>query len=441
MRRFMLAGTASGCGKTTVTCAVLRALQQRRMQPAAFKCGPDYIDPMFHRRVLGTPSYNLDSFFCPPDTLLHLLDTHGGTPSVIEGVMGFYDGGEASAHALSCLTDTPVILIIDCKGMQESVGAVMQGFLHYRTPNRITGFLFNRLPERLAPRMQSLCEELHTGYFGFLPPGAPVFGSRHLGLVTAAEISDLQEKLDALAALAQAHIRLDALCALPDTPLPPYTPPVIRKAAGHPVIACARDEAFCFLYEENLSLLEETGCRLVFFSPLHDPHLPAADGLLLCGGYPELHARTLSENVPMRREIRERIQGGMPVIAECGGFLYLHRTLVTQQGERFPMADVFPEEGYPTGRLGRFGYITMQTKEESLIGNSPLRAHEFHYWNSTGCGSAFDCRKKDGREWRTGYAGKTLYAGFPHLYFRQDPAIARRFADACLAYGGYHGTD
>ena len=274
MRRVLLAGTSSGCGKTTVTCAVLRALQMRGSSPAAFKCGPDYIDPMFHRRVLGMPSCNLDSFFCGRDTLLHLLDTHGGEVSVIEGVMGFYDGGEASAHALSLLTNTPVILVIDCKGMQESVGAVMQGFLSYRTPNRIAGFLFNRLPERLAPRMRALCEALHTGYFGFLPPGAPAFPSRHLGLVTADELSGLRTALDTLGALAAAHIDLDARLSLPDTPLPAYTPPRIGPVDGHSVIACARDEAFCFLYEENLSLLCELGCDLVFFSPLHDAAVP-----------------------------------------------------------------------------------------------------------------------------------------------------------------------
>lgn len=188
MRRIIIGGTKSGCGKTTVTCAVLAALKRRGLGAAAFKCGPDYIDPMFHRKVIGVSSHNLDSFFFGRDTLLSLLDEYGSSAdiSVIEGVMGFYDGSCGSAYSLSEMTETPAAVVIDCKGMSDSIGAVMSGFLHYR-PNRIAGFIFDRLPERLVPLAQRLCDELETGYFGFLPQSGISIESRHLGLVTAGD--------------------------------------------------------------------------------------------------------------------------------------------------------------------------------------------------------------------------------------------------------------
>ena len=197
MHRIMIAGTGSGCGKTTVTCALLSALARRNMKVSAFKCGPDYIDPMFYREILHTPSRNLDSFFCDRDMLLELFDegSKDSDISVIEGVMGFYDGDEGSAYRVSEITETPVILVLNCRGMKESIGAVMQGFLQYNTPNRIAGFIFNNLPERLVPFAKELCDRFHTEYFGFLPLHKYKLESHHLGLVTAAEIEDIEEKM------------------------------------------------------------------------------------------------------------------------------------------------------------------------------------------------------------------------------------------------------
>ena len=207
MKRLIIAGTHSGCGKTTVTCAVLAALKARGMRVSAFKCGPDYIDPMFHREVIGVPSHNLDSFFCSGDTLRYLLyeNSRDSGIAVIEGVMGFYDGaeGRGSAHSVSCITETHAVIVIDCRGMSDSIGAVMRGFLEYRRPNRIAGFIFNRLPERLVPLAKRLCGELGTRYLGCMPKSGIVLESRSLGLVTAAEIPDIKAKLAALGELAE----------------------------------------------------------------------------------------------------------------------------------------------------------------------------------------------------------------------------------------------
>ena len=444
----MIAGTGSGCGKTTVTCALLAAFSQNGIRAAAFKCGPDYIDPMFHREILGTPSHNLDGFFCDTDTLCYLLD-HGANHTdlaVIEGVMGFYDGGSGSAYQLSQRTETAVIAVIDCKGMQDSIGAVMLGFLRYRTPNRIIGFIFNRLPERLVPFAQELCRTLKTGYFGFLPPQKEMLESRHLGLVTADEIPDLKAKMRSLGELASKTLCLESLLALPDLPLPAYIPPEIPHLPKKTRIAVAKDRAFCFLYDENIRLLEQIGCDIKFFSPITDVRIPEADGLLLCGGYPELYAEQLSNNSAMLTSIRNAVFSGMPTIAECGGFLYLHTELQTKDGSCYPMVNTISGSAFPTERLQRFGYITMTAKNDSMICNAgqKIRAHEFHYWDSTVCGNSFQAEKTDGRIWNCCHTSASLYAGFPHLYFYQDTSMAVRFAQAALQYGEQyesHSTD
>lgn len=441
----MIAGTGSGCGKTTVTCAVLSALKQSGIRSASFKCGPDYIDPMFHREVLGTPSYNLDSFFCNQDTLCYLLSKNSISAeiSVIEGVMGFYDGDSGSAYRIAEMTETPVIIVIDCKGMQASIGAVMLGFLTYRKPNRIAGFLFNRLPERLIPYARQLCNDLHTEYFGCLPHQKDAFPSRHLGLVSADEITDIQHKMQLLGSDASKYIDLDRILQIAEHPLPCFTPPVIPKCKSAPVIAAAKDEAFCFQYAENIELLKAMGCCISYFSPIHDAHLPQADGLLLCGGYPELYAESLANNQSIRSEIRSAILFGMPVIAECGGFMYLHTKLRTRSGEEFAMADVIGGTAYPTDSLQRFGYITMESSQDQMLCEKGhhLKAHEFHYWDSTSCGDCFSAVKPNGRSWKCAHASRTMYAGFPHLYFYADIQAAFRFAEAAAQYGAQHGKN
>lgn len=444
MRRFIIGGTNSGCGKTTVTCAVLAAMKKRGINVAAFKCGPDYIDPMFHRKVIGVASHNLDSFLCGRDTLLYLLDEYGKSSdiAVIEGVMGFYDGGAGSTDFVSELTDTPAVIVLDCKGMSDSIGAVMSGFLNYR-PNRIAGFIFDRLSEKLIPLAERLCAELGTEYFGCLPKSDIAIESRHLGLVTANEISDIQEKLSRLGELAEQYICIDKLLEISDLPLPRYTAPDIAHFSEAPSIAVANDSAFCFIYRENIELLEKMGCNIVYFSPIADKSVPNADGLLLYGGYPELYCAELSANSAMLESIRNCVSGGMPTIAECGGFMYLQKTLTDADGKKFSMAGVIDGECFPTSRLQRFGYITMTAKSEGLLCGcgETIRAHEFHYWDSTYCGNSFTAEKNDGRAWECCHVSESLYAGFPHINFFSDTRLAERFVRACIAYGDKNGQD
>lgn len=442
MKRILIAGTHSGCGKTTVTCALLAALKKRGLCISAFKCGPDYIDPMFHREVIGVPSYNLDSFFCDDDTLKYLLHEHGTNSdiSVIEGVMGFYDGadGKGSAYSLSQITDTPAVIVIDCKGMSDSIGAVMRGFLEYKRPNNIIGFVFNRLPERLSGFAQKLCAELGTHYLGCFPKNEITIESRHLGLVTAVEIDGIREKLEKLGALAESYIDIDNMIKLSDRNFAQFTAPRIPHINGEkPVIAVARDRAFCFIYEDNIELLKKLGCEIHYFSPLNDKTISEnASGLILCGGYPELYAERLSANTEMLADIRKKIGNGLPTIAECGGFMYLHDTFEDMDKNSHTGVGAIHGKAFKTATLQRFGYVTLTAKKDNLLckAGEKIRAHEFHYYSSTDCGSDFTAEKSDSRAWVCVHANSCFYAGFPHLYFYADGHIAENFVNICRYY-------
>jgi cobyrinic acid a,c-diamide synthase len=450
MKRIMIAGTHSGCGKTTVTCAILAALKARNMNVAAFKCGPDYIDPMFHRKAIEVPSYNLDSLFCDDETLKYLMyeNSKNADISVVEGVMGFYDGvdGRGSAHSVSMITETPVVVVIDCKGASESIGAVMKGFLEYKQPNMIKGFIFDRLPERLVPRIKAICEELKTSFYGYMPTNSFTFESRRLGLVTADEVRGIKEKLSELRQLAEKNILLDEIIMATDVPYPQFAEPKlhIAKHRNAPIIAVAKDEAFCFIYSDNIALLEKLGCKIEYFSPLRDKKLPAnCCGLLLSGGYPELYAEQLSQNQEMINIIKTAIKSGIPTIAECGGFMYLHEKMVLADDRCFDMVGAIKGNVFATQKLQRFGYVTLDALKNCLIcdKSDKIAAHEFHYWDSTNCGCDFTASKSDGRNWECVHADNTLYAGFPHLYFYADIRIAERFAAACAEFGEKHEKD
>ena len=446
--RVMFCAPASGGGKTTVTCAVLRALLRRGLRPMACKSGPDYIDPMFHSSVLGAQSCNLDLFFFRPETARALLVRSAAQAdvTVLEGAMGYYDGigmgSDASAFALAGATETPAVLIVDGRGRALSAAAEVRGFQSFRQPSRIAGVIFNRISPMLYPRMaETVTAETGLPVFGYLPVMDDcAIESRHLGLVTAAEISDLQQKLDKLAAQAERTIDLDGLLALArSTPALNAELPNRKPVDGHPRIAVAHDRAFCFYYAASLQVLTDLGAELVSFSPLKDRALPEdIQGLYMGGGYPELYVEALSRNTSMRQSVFRAVTGGLPTIAECGAFLYLHKTLRDADGTPWPMAGVLDAEGFPTGKLRRFGYVTLTASKDCLLlrrGES-IPAHEFHYWDSTAPGTDFTAEKpQSDRRWQAGIAAEHLYAGFPHFHFASRPEAAVRFLEQALAYG------
>lgn len=459
--RLLVGAPASGGGKTTFTCGLMHVLKRRGLSVAACKCGPDYIDPMFHSEVIGAHSRNLDLFFSTGEQVRRLVADGAAVNdiTIIEGVMGYFDGiavsDEASAWDVARTTETPAVLVVDGRGRARSIAAEVSGFARFRKDSRIEGVVFNRVSPMLYPRLKDLVEaETGVRVYGYLPVLDDCsLESRHLGLVTASEVADLRAKLDRLAEAMEESVDVDGLVELAGA-----APDLGRRdwwnvgdesvgaaadvSAARPRcrIAVARDDAFCFYYADTLRLLELLGAELVEFSPLSDVALPAGvDGLYLGGGYPELHARELSENVSMRTSIAQAVRAGLPTVAECGGFLYLHEMLEGDDGVSHPQVGIVEAAAFRTNKLGRFGYIEMTAREEGLIAHEGghLRAHEFHYWESEQPGAAFVAQKPQSpRTWECSVTAPSLYAGFPHLYLPATPDAARRFVVACEAYAG-----
>lgn len=457
--RIMIAAAGSGSGKTTVTCGLLQAFLNRGLSPASFKCGPDYIDPMFHSEVLGIKSRNLDLFFTGENTAKYLLCKNGekAAPAVLEGVMGYYDGlagksTEASSYDLARKTETPVILVVDCKGMSVSIAALVKGFVEMRPDHGIRGVILNRIPAAIYEDIKAIIEEeLNLPVLGYLPVLHDcTLESRHLGLVTAKEIGNLKEILSRLAVQMEQSVQLDRILSLAEE-APPVSfeiPEELRQIRG-PItgssgeigidgqpeqparIGVAMDKAFCFYYQDNLDLLKELGAEIVPFSPLEDRALPEGiQGIILGGGYPELHLKQLSENKTMLESIRQAVERGVPCLAECGGFMYLHQWVEDRDETKFELAGVIEGGSFPTQKLARFGYITLTALTDNLLGEAgaELKGHEFHYWDSTNTGCGFHARKPLRKaNWDCVITKGNLWAGYPHIHFYSNIGSAIEF--------------
>lgn len=458
--RILLTAGASGSGKTLITCGILQALKNRGLSVASFKCGPDYIDPMFHSKVIGTKSGNLDLFFTDEQTTRYLLEknSRGCDIAVLEGVMGYYDGvggttTRASAFDLAKATQTPAVLIVNCKGMSVSILPYIKGFLEFQPDSHIRGVLLNQMSAMLYPRVKKMIEEeLKIPVYGYVPKVEDcVIESRHLGLVMPEEVAGFHEKLNRLAEILEQTVDLDGLLKLsesaPDLNIQTNadletqtdalgTNSKKQKECKHQKvrIGLAYDEAFCFLYKENLQLLEAMGAELIPFSPIHDSHLPEhLDGLLLYGGYPELYGKALEENLQMRKELKNALQH-LPVMAECGGFMYLHESFEDMQGNKCKGIGVIAGEAYRTERLARFGYIEAESRQKPVFGQKigVCPAHEFHYFDSTNCGADFYASKpQSSRGWECMHVTETMLAGFPHFYYYGNPKLAAAFLSRC----------
>lgn len=441
MRAILLAAMQSGAGKTVMSCALMAALKKRGLRVQAFKCGPDYIDPMFHSGALGIPSRNLDLFLMGEAGVRGSFSASDADVALLEGAMGYYDGlgstAQYSAWDLAARLELPCILVLRPKAAGLTLAAQVQGMQRFRPDSRIAGLLLNDCTVREADRLKPILErECGVPVLGFLPPMEQArIGSRHLGLLTAGEIDDLGARLEALAREAEARIDLDALLRLAAEKETAGG----RGAAPAPLcrIAVGRDDAFCFTYEDSLDALRRAGAELCFFSPLRDAALPeGCRGLYLPGGYPELYAGALSANSAMRAAIYSAVRAGMPTIAECGGFLYLQKELEGADGISYPMCAALPGRGFPAGRLVRFGYLALRAEADSLLfrRGETIPAHEFHHWDSSACGDALQAEKQNGKRWRCGVVSRTLYAAFPHLHLGGELPLAERFVRACLDY-------
>lgn len=460
----LFAAASSGCGKTTITCGALRAWQRKGLKIKAWKCGPDYIDPMFHKQVLGIPGGNLDSFFLSKEALKaqYQQKNVGFDLAVMEGVMGYYDGlggisTQASTYEVAQAVDVPVILILDGKGASLSLAAMLRGFLQYQKDSHIVGVILNRTSPMIGARLKPVLEAEGVKYLGCVPVSKEIqFDSRHLGLVMPEEVPQIQKQLDEIADLLEESVDLDGILELArsyaekvenneDAGLAKCQTSMETPAAGlftesrNPLrIAVARDEAFCFYYQENMEILESLGVELIPFSPIHDQELPAKiSGVILGGGYPENYAKALSENTSMLASIRQAWENKMPFLAECGGFLYLHRELEGSDGIFYPLAGVIPDKAWKTNRLGRFGYITLTPDHPDTCLIRKIKGHEFHYWESTQDENELkmQAKKPTGkRSWPCVTVKNQVMAGFPHLYYPSLEGFGERFVQACDRY-------
>lgn len=456
--RIMLAAPSSGSGKTAVTCGLLKALIDRGVSCTAWKCGPDYIDPMYHKYVLGVNGGNLDSFFLDEKGIRSLLrrETKAGDVAVMEGVMGYFDGvagisAQASSYDIARITQTPVLLVVDCKGSSLSVTAIIKGFLDYRPKgmehkehNQIKGVLLNRISKVMAQRLIPSIEALGVTVAGWIPDMEEMrLESRHLGLVMPEETKRLKQRTEAAGKLLAETVDIEKILEIAyeapdlyeDTDQAPKEE-LCQRPAETVHIAVAKDAAFCFYYQENIRLLERFGAKITYFSPLSDAEIPQGiQGLILGGGYPELYASALSENCGMRESVRCAVGSKIPLLAECGGFLYLHEQLEGEDGTFYPMAGVLKGRAYRTGKLSRFGYISLEARGEDCCLKSEIRGHEFHYWDSTDCGEDWKAVKPlSTKNWNCIHSRDSQIMGFPHLYYPSNPDLIGRWIKACAAY-------
>lgn len=443
--RLMISACGSGSGKTTLVMALLASFFKKNIVVQSFKCGPDYIDPMYHSRITNRPTYHTDPFFLKSEQLSELIAEKSETAelSLIEGAMGFYDGlgtsSDCSAYTVANITSTPVLLVVNPKGMGCSVGALCSGFLKYRENNHISGVILNGIKPGMYEYYKTIIKE-NTGLnvYGFLPELEQVhLESRHLGLITADEIRDFNKIIDILADAALQTIDIDGLIELSKTAPPLHYNKREIETSKTVTLGVARDSAFCFYYDENLEMLEECGAEIVTFSPINDKQLPEnLDGIYLGGGYPELFAKELSENRSFIDSIKTAVKNGMPIFAECGGFLYLQNMMEDTEGNRYKMADILSGSSHIEKNLIRFGYIKLTARCDTLLlkNGESILGHEFHYADTTDNGDTLYAEKTNGRNWLSVQHKGSVMAGFPHMYFPSNKNAAESFVNNMVEF-------
>ncbi len=465
MTGIVLAGTKSGDGKTTITLGLLYAFKKRGLNVSAFKVGPDFIDPGFHRLATGKVSRNLDAWMCPEDYVRQCLikNSSNADLSIVEGVMGLFDGGMGSTAEVTKVIGLPVILVIDVSGVGESAAAIIRGFMEFDTSITIAGVILNRIGskrhfELIKGAIEHRC---NIPLLGYLPADKEiVIPERHLGLVMAHESPISESSLERLTMLIEKCIDIDGLINIALSPITQGTQNVIARSRAtkqsHHLeiatpsarndrsdrisqvrIAIARDDAFCFYYEDNLDILRESGAEIIPFSPLNDLSLPEGiDGVYIGGGYPELYAKRLSENTAMLRTVKQWAMDGMPLYAECGGFLYLTKGINTD-GQFYPMVGIFPVEAYMRDKRFSLGYREVELLSDTILGKKGerLRGHEFHY-SEIGdmpleIKRVYRVKKIDGIQFTEGYNLKNTIGSYIHIHFGSNVIVGEDIVRFC----------
>ena len=445
--RIIIAATQSGSGKTTITTGILAAMKKRGLNVQAFKVGPDYIDPSYHEMATGNPSYNLDSWLVDSEKLREsfLIASQTRSVAVIEGVMGLYDGGVegvSSTAQISALVKSPVILVIDVKSMGASAAAIALGFREFDKSVNIAGVILNRVgSDSHAQMIIDALNKIGMKCFGVVKRNAEIIlPERHLGLVPAAE-KNFAEVIEKICATVSENIDIDGLIEVAKT-----APPLNFQKTLAPIpftltpkIAVARDAAFNFYYEDSLRELENCGAEIVYFSPIADETLPEnIQGLIIGGGFPEIFAEKLQANKKIRSSIRAAALNGLPIFAECGGFMYLMRSISDFDGNIFEMCGVIDSRAVMTNKLQMVGYVDAEILSDCVIGKAgdKLHAHEFHFSTADDLSeNIFECKRlRTGKIYRAGFANKNIVASYLHINFAGCPNAAKIFVNACITY-------
>ena len=445
--RIVIAGTNSGVGKTTIVTGLLSFFHSQGLAVQPFKVGPDYIDPGFHEKAAGRHSYNLDTWMTPADHLASNFAylSKGADISIIEGVMGLYDGG---ANGVSSTADiakrlgAPVVLVLDCKSVGYSIAATALGFREYDRDTHIAGVILNRLgSDRHEAMVREVMEKIHMPVLGaFHRDEGLKTPERHLGLtpVTEIETADLIRHMGEDAGKWVDTEKLLAIARSADPIMVDEEEEGERKSIVR--IGVAKDEAFSFYYPASLHYLEKLGAELVPFSPLRDSTLPDVDGLIFGGGFPEMFLHELEDNKGMKESIRKAAADGMPVYAECGGLMYLCEKIQGFDGDSYDMVGLVPGICEMQKKLQRVGYVTGKALRKSIIADEgdTLRGHEFHF-STLACGDDFPwayslqgTRQPKGHD--EGYAKDNVLASYLHLSFEGNPKAAEKLMKSCLGY-------
>lgn len=452
--RLLVAATGSGAGKTTATLGLIGALRLRGLKVATFKCGPDYLDPGYHRRVTGRPSHNLDGWMMGREAVLATFarGVDGADVAVVEGMMGLFDGTtptgeEGSTAEIAKWLKAPVILVVDASGMARTVAAVAAGFRHFDPDLNLAGLICNRIGGRgHLDILRAASTEVPV--LGGLPlDSGAAFPERHLGLVYAdentvppallatwARLAAESIDIDAVMALAGAAPRLDDYAPEPRPPRGPSLQPRCR-------IGVARDDAFQFYYEDNLRRLEIAGAELVDFAPSRDSRPPEVDGLYFGGGYPEVVAQGLSENGSMIDAVRDFAQSGGPIYAECGGLMYLTNGIRALDGRLWPMVGIIAAQAVMCDRLQALGYVEIETRDVSILGRAGIRVrgHQFRYSTLTPFTDATDRiysvhPRRSGAPFEEGYRVGNVLASYVHLHWASNPQAAEGLVNSCVRW-------
>lgn len=447
MKGLMIAADRSGSGKTTLTRALIYALMEKGMDVIPFKCGPDYIDPMYHSLISGKRGHNLDTFFTDHDRTKRLFAREMGSVrensiAIVEGVMGLYDGlggfsAEGSSYDLADALEMPIVLCVNARGAAQTLIALISGILSFDKSRLIRAIFLNQVSDGFYPVLKKRIEQAFgIPVIGHFPADQGIeLASRHLGLLRPWDI-DIRKDQARLSQISMDRIDINRLLSIGE--MPDIKEPSFEPAGKRAVIAIARDRAFDFFYSENELVLSDKGAHIVYFSPLSDKKLPEGTaGIILPGGYPELYADQLKDNQEICGQIRDALRSGMPLLAECGGYMYLHESI----GGSGPLVSVLDGDVHDCGKSLRFGYLTCSDRGHFFVKEGKeIRGHEFHYYDTKDNGDgAVVTKPGSGRVRRAGFCGSRSFMSFMHFYYPSYPDFAGHFLKEAASYAAGKG--